>query len=179
MATVGIRMTVNQIAKLFGLPEESEIYEFNLDYVSAIGSAAYDEALREGATEKEAEEIALKAEQEAQDDVYRRWHNGVTAVAEELFGVHGLVLKPVPKTERYPQQYELVPKTTWKDVLTEIMETMRGEGPFWPQSVEELKEVGPYASYREAVKAHLGWVTYYPEVYGTRSAQRIYEDAWR
>jgi hypothetical protein len=169
---------IDQLAKLFGLPDWDEVDERNVDYRFEAGSYAEREAREDGATEEEAEEAGLKAEQEAQDEVYRNWHSGVEAAAEDLFNAHGLALIGRGKAEPWYYEYKIAPERSWKDAAGKIMDTINGVGYFYFNSLREFLDSGPYTA-RQAVLEHLGYISDYPEVYGSSSARSIYERAWR
>jgi len=178
MAEKGIPTDLDKIAKMFSLPTIDEVEEMNVEYKDEAYRAGYDEAKSEGESDEKAEERAFKFEQAAGDEIVRNWHNAVTSVAEQLFGAHKLELVQRRKKETLPFEYYVIPTETWREAANEIRETINGVGTSHFSSLKEFLESGPYTP-REAVENHLGYVRHYPEVYGTSSAGRIYESAWR
>lgn len=176
----GIKTTIDTLATMFDLGDSEKLIEGNLEYIAEGGGYAYSEAIKEGRSEEEAEKVREEAETTAQDEIYGNWHSGVESAAEELFGVHDIALQPVRKTERHPYEYRVVPARgkTWRDAADKIRQTINGMGPFWFKDLKEFLESGPYTP-RQAVESHLGHVASYPEVYGTASAQHIFERSWR
>lgn len=165
---------VDRLVRMLDLPAWDDVNETNVDYIGGARVAVYDEAIKEGLSEEEAEDRSLKAEQEAGDEVYRNWHGAVTSAADELFGHHHLELVPVRKAERTPFEYTVEPVAgkTWADAARELATTINGVGMV-SVSAEEYAR-----SPRRFVLEHLGSIAYYPDVYGTASASRIYERSW-
>lgn len=155
------KIDVDQIVKMFGLPEWNDVDEMNQHY--------YWEAAR-GAEDEEA------AEQEVRDELYRKWYDAVTGVAEQLFGDHGLEIEATGKDPRLPYYYKIVPKKDWGDAANKIRRTMSGVGYFSFDTLKEFLDSGPYTA-QQAVLSHLGTIAEYPEVYGSSSARRMYDAA--
>jgi hypothetical protein len=177
MAKVKDVVTIDELASDFDLPSWEDIDELNIDYTLEAGSYAHREAIEEGATEEEAEEAALKAQDEASAEIYRNWHDGVERAAEELFGEHGLELVGRGKKEPY-YEYKVIPKESWRDAADRIRETVNGVGYFHFNDLQEFLDSGPYTP-RQAVLSHLHLTKDYPAVYGTPSARSIFESGWR
>jgi hypothetical protein len=158
------KIDVDQIVKMFGLPAWDDIDELNSHY--------YWESAK-GAEDPEA------AEQEARDDLYGKWYDAVTGVAESLFGEHGLDLDPIGKhKDKRPYYFKIVPKTDWKDAANKIRTTMGGVGYFDFNTLREFLDSGPYTA-TQAVLSHLGTIADYPRVYGSGSARTMYDSAMR
>ena len=159
----------DQLAKMFGLPDWDRVLELNIDYVDQARSDVRAQELADGASEDEAEDVAENAEREAGDEVYRNWSQAVLAAAEELFGAHHLQLVQVGKRGGL---YRVADIDGWPRAARAIARTIDGVG---------LVSVAPsdLRAPRRFVMGHLGAVRHYPEVYGTASAKRIYERAWR
>jgi len=175
---VSDHVSVEKLAKLFSLPSWDELEERNHDYVWEAADAARTNALESGYTEAEAEKLAQQAEEEAAAELFRSWHDGVMAVAERYFGEHDLELKPLGK-HRTPQEYKVVPETTWNEAAKHVVETINGVGQFEYSSVREFLDSGPYTP-RQAVLAHLGWISRWPEVYASKGdPRRIFEGYFR
>lgn len=159
------KITIDQLAKMFSLPDWDKIDEMNQQH--------YWEASR-GAEDQE------EAEQAEQTEVYNQWYDAVEAAASQLFEKHGLELKPTGKqgtsTRRY--DFKVVPQKSWSDAADKIRETINGVGLFHSDDLSEFLRSGPYTA-REAVLTHLGHVKSYPAVYGSSSAHQLYDRAWR
>lgn len=164
------KLSIEQLAKMFGLPEWDRIDEMNQQY--------YWESAR-GA---ETEEAQMEAEQAAQTEVYNRWYDAVESTAEKLFEKHGLGLLAMKHTRKVHANYrpyllKVIPTRSWSDAADHIRETINGVGYFHFYSLNEFLNSGPYTP-RQAVLAHLDYVARYPDVYGTTSAQSLYQHAW-
>jgi hypothetical protein len=171
------KLNTDEIAKLFDIDTYEDLHERNIDNLFEAGSYARKEALDSGASEEEAEAAEMKAEEEADTELFHQWHDGVMAAAEYLFEKHRLVLVPVKKSD-YPFEYRVVPEKSWEDAATAIVETINGVGYFHFSSLREFLDSGPYTP-RSAVLTHLHYTARYPEVYGDTSARRIYERSFR
>lgn len=181
--------TIDEIAELLGLPSWESIDELNLDFYAEVahGAVRFDEEHASNLDERaDAEERYTEAEHAAQDEVYAQWYDAVEHAARVLFEAHGLSLEPAPyprpkaaREDKRPYRLRIVPRTTWQDAAREIMTTIEGIGMFgYGGSLAEFLASGPYTA-RRAVLVHLHWIKRYPDVYGTTSAERLYEGAWR
>lgn len=168
--------TMDDIAELFDLYTYDEIDEYNVDYIADVGMQAYDDAIDDDATDEEADDARNEAEMEASDEVFRFWHNGVMAAAEEAFDHVGLILDPVSDDD-YPWEFKLKPETSWKNAADGILDLINGVGIFYFGSLNEFLDSGPYTP-KEAVLEHIGYLPRYYEIYGG-SASMAYERAWR
>jgi hypothetical protein len=140
-------------------------------------SYAMEEALGEGKSEEEAEEIAQKAESEERGEEYSKWHDAVVETADHVFGKVGIKL--VPKSNaRTPYEYKFVPQKSWKDSANEIREIINGVGYFHFDTLKEFLSSGPYTE-REAVLYHLHHAMSYGEVYGDSSPKDIFDRNYR
>lgn len=176
---VSDKLNVDEIAKLFGIDEYSDLSERNTDYIGESGYEAREYALSEGASEEEADEADMKAQEGAEAELFHQWHDGVFGAAEQLFGKHGLTLVPAGKKgESYPYEYKVAPEESWDKALVAIIKTINGVGDFRFGSLREFLDSGPYTP-RTGVLTHLGYISSYPAVYGDTSAQRMYERAFR
>lgn len=165
------KITIEQLAKLFALPDWDKIDEMNQQHYWEMSRGA------------EGEEAQIDAEREAQDEVYRQWYDAVEHVAEKLFGEHGLEFLAMKHTRKVqkdyrPHQLKIIPSMTWSDAADKIRETINGVGDFHFDSLREFLDSGPYTA-RQAVLAHLGYIKRYPAVYGGLGANQMYEHAWR
>lgn len=168
-------LTIDDLAKMFGLPDSDRLMESNIDYGGENYMSAFREAKQEGASEEKAEEAGLAAEQGVMDEVYGQWHGAVQNAAVRLFEEHGLELRG---KGRLSYEYVVAPVKSWSDVASHILTTINGVGEFEFSSLREFLDSGPYTP-REAVLSHLHWIKWWPEVYGEPSARRMYEQAWR
>ena len=168
---------MDELAAFIGVDTAEDLYEHNVDYIGEAGFAARKEALEEGATEEDAEEAEMKGQQAAQDEIYHSYRRALESTVETLLEKHNLQLQSYGKYA----QYKILPADgkTWTDAAAEIMSTIHGVGSFEFASLKEFKDSGPYASYKEAVLKHLGWIKRWPDVYGGTSIQRMFDDAWR
>lgn len=168
------KIDLARIVKMFDLPDEEAIWESNWEYLAEARSIARKEA-DEDATEEEIEKAENEAENAAQEEIWGNYHNAVTSAADQLFEVHDLELVPVRKGERYPFEFRIQPVSgkTWKDAARKLAATINGVG----LTYEDPSEYG--RAPRQYVLSRLGWVSSYPEVYGSSSASSIYERSWR
>ena len=159
------KIDVDRLVKMLGLPEWDDIDERNADY--------YHQAAR-GAEDEDA------AADEVRDELFGKWYDAVTGVAERLFGEHGLELDPIGKGSKAPRPYyfKVVPKTNWNAAADKIRETINGVGYFHFNNLREFLDSGPYTA-TQAVLGHLGSISDYPSVYGGSSARSMYDQAMR
>jgi hypothetical protein len=162
---------MDRIAKLFSLPTSEDL----MNYESDIYHYAYNQALKDGESEEEAEKTALKAEEEEQTENYHKWYDAVEHVADKFFGEHGLkVIRRRNGKDNRPFDLKLVPEKSWTDAAEKIRETINGVGYFHFDTLKELLDSGPYTA-REAVLNHIGYVPQWSEVYGEGSPRSMYD----
>lgn len=163
-AGIGDKMNIDQLAKLFGLPDFDKIDEMNQDHYHEMSQGAGDEE---------------EAEREAQTAVYNQWYDAVESAASKLFEQHGLELTPTGKqgTEKRRYEFKIVPSKSWDDAANKLRETINGVGDFHFDNLREFLASGPYTA-KQAVLSHLGYIKRYPDVYGSSSARRMYDSAW-
>lgn len=187
---------IDELASMFKLPDWNTLDENNLDYYVEAGAVVYKcngcgetgdksdfrnvTCSRCGGEDVEMdEEATYKAEDEIRDDTYDQWHAAVEYVANQIFEQHGLKLvEKKRKGQRYPYEYKIVPEKSWEDAAGAIIDTINGVGMFYFSSVKEFLESGPYTA-RQAVLSHLHWMKERASVYGTTSAERMFENHWR
>ena len=165
---------IDELAKMFELPTSEDLYDHDS---GDTYSYAHKQAINDGESEEKAEKTAQKAEQEEQDEYFHKWYDAVEAVAEKLFGEHGLTLvgKAVRgKKVKRPFEFRIVPTKSWSDSAREIMKTINGVGMFEFNTLKDFLDSGPYSA-RDAVLKHLHWISRWPDVYGDSSAARMYE----
>lgn len=174
-------INIDEIAEMFELPTWEKLDEMNIDYFGDQRSFAEDYARKHGASEEEAEQEGYKAEEEAQTDLFNKWHDAVMHAAEKLFGEHGLELqgkRVKGKRVSRPYDFKVVPKKSWSDAADKLRETINGVGYFHFNTLKEFLDSGPYTA-RDAALKHLHWIKDYPAVYGDTSAQRMYDSQMR
>ena len=170
------KINIDQLAKMFDLPDWDKIDEMNQHHYGEMSRGAEDE------------DAQMKAEEEARDEVYAQWYDAVEHAASKLFEEHGLELQPAGKwhpsthaktrAERRPYDLKIVPSTSWNDAANKIRETLNGEGMFHFANLKEFLDSGPYTA-RQAVLSHLGTIRHHPAVYGGTGARQMYEQHWR
>lgn len=166
---------IDEIAALLKLPKYEEVHENNLDYISE--TAKYQVGGEVDWTNLSEEFMEAEAEIE-NEEIFKPWHRGVMAAADDLFERHGLVLSPhgrVPP-KALPFEYKVTPVDSWLTAASAIMATITGYGMFDYPSVQDFIDSGPYTP-KAAVLSHLGWVKEYPGIYGSASAQTLFERA--
>jgi len=164
------RIDLNQLAASFKVDTIDAYTERVLENSEAFGYA-YQEARREGLSEAAADEAAEKVEQQEVDEAVYRYMDAVLAVAERLYGEHGLRLDPIGKG-RHPFEFRIEPERSWNDAADKIRQTINGVGMFHFQDLKEFLSSGPYSP-KQAVLQHLGWIADHPRVYGSGTARSM------
>lgn len=172
---------IDELAGMFGLTKWEDLRDFNENYLWESRNAAENEARRARRSESAVEKAGEKAEHDAEYELFRSWHRGVTTVADTYFGKHHLTLVPVSMRRRNALPYKFRVEATdgWRKALREIIETINGVGSFYFKDPADIIRSGPYKSDRDAVVNHIHWIARWPEVYGERSPKSIYERAFR
>jgi len=152
------------------LPDSETIFDWNLDSFSETYSYALKQAKEEGYTDEESEEKAQEAEAEARDEDFDKYQESIIRTLNYLLNLHGLRLE-----EKKGYYYISLAVKSWHEVADKVASTISGYGTFEYESGKQLKEIGPYKSYCEAVCKHIHWLKYYPEVYGNTNYRRVYE----
>jgi hypothetical protein len=101
------KITIDQLAKLFGLPDWDSVDERNQQHYWEMSRGA------------EGEDAQMEAEREAQEEVYRQWYDAVESTAEHLLGEHGLELLAMKHTRKVNQNYrphvlKIIPSSGWQ-----------------------------------------------------------------
>lgn len=148
------------IAEFLELPTWEQLEELN-DYFNWAGDGIEDETEREEAIDN------------ARDDGYSQWKKGLLEISEDLLGFHEMALKPLNGYE-----FQVVAKS-WRKAAECVIGTINAYGMFWYDDPEDLRDVGPYQTFQEAVLEHLHWIKKYPKVYGTRSISQMWDSLWR
>lgn len=165
---------VEDLARLLDLPSLDDILELNQEYLFSYYQHGLEEARAEGLALEDAEEQAEEAQWEGEKELLEQWSSALEAAAASVFEPHGLEVE-----DRGKGVYRLVPEKGWKDVAAHLVNTINGVGMFYYEDAKDLKDVGPYKSYKEAVLSHLHWMTRYSDVYGTPSPEQVYNRNWR
>jgi hypothetical protein len=165
------KITIDQLAKLLGLPDWESVDEQNQHHYWEMSRGA------------EGEDAQIEAEQKAQEEVYRRWYDAVEHVAEKLFGEHGLEFLAMKHTRKVNQNYrphvlKIIPYKSWDDAADKLRETINGVGDLHFSSLNEFVKAEASTA-RQAVLSHLGYIKRHPAVYGGLGANQMYEHAWR
>lgn len=167
------KINVDQLAESLGLTAWDDLREMNVDYVASAGDGIEDEDERS------------EAEYRLEGELYNSWHDAVTSAAESLYGEHGLELAPIKFRRKVPEgtrpyEFRIVPKISWPDAADKIRNTIEGDGilGYYIDGLKGFLRSGPYTA-RSAVLAHLHWIKKYPAVYGTASADTLYQRHWR
>ncbi len=173
--------TIEEVAAEFGLPSWEKISELNTEYFWENSRYAYETAIEKGLSEEEAEEARSIAAGDEEHEYFCQWYDAVERAANTLYEHHNLTLVGVGKETR---PYHLIltrldKKLTWKQTAAQVIETINGYGMFEFKNPQELKQSGPYKSYKEATLEHAGWCKDYAAVYGDYDAKYIYERAMR
>lgn len=172
---------VDELAEFFGIPTWESLDD-NITSDNGAWSYAHEEALKEGKSEEEAEELAMQAESEERDEYYKKWHDAMESAVEKTLAHINIELTPVKSKgashDARPYEYKISPKKDWKDSAEQIRDIINGVGMFEFGTLKEFLDSGPYTP-REAVLSHLGYANSYADVYGDRSAKDIYHREMR
>ena len=163
------KINIDQLAKLFDLPDWDRIDERNQQHYWEMARGAGDD-----------EDAQQEAEQEAQSEVYGQWYDAVESAASKLFEEHGLELDPTGKqgTKKRRYDFKIVPSKSWNDAADKLRETINGVGDLHFDNLSEFLKAEASTA-RQAVLSHLGYIKRYPAVYGGLGANQLYEHAWR
>lgn len=167
--------SLDSVAELVGADIPSDVY-MSWDF-SETYCYYRKEALNAGKTEEEADEAAIMAESNEQDEQLAKLVRATEKAAETLLGYHDLLLVKTD-SKKHGVRYEIKPKHNWHGSLRHIIETINGVGYFHFGSVGELLRSGPYTP-KQAGIGHLGWVADYPQVYGESNAKNMVEREMR
>lgn len=151
------------------LPTYEEIDDMNLGFYEESYEYTYKQAVENGYSDNKAGGIAMDARDKAASKTYTDWFNSVKRTINHLLKFHHLKL--VSEGEKI---YIEAPQS-WKKAASQTAETITGCGSFSYNSAKELRDVGPYKSYCEAVIKHLHWLKRYPDVYEGTDYRKIYE----
>jgi hypothetical protein len=181
-ARVTGKITLERLAGMLGLPHLDQVLERNADYIAEGGRQAEQAAIDEdqGAS-ADASTAFEDGEHAAEAELVDQWSDGVLAAAEPIFFAHELDLEPVkPRNKRdRVWEYKIVPRTSWEAAARKIITTINGVGMFHFDSVRDFIEGGSCSGPKDAVLSHLGHLRSYPDVYGTQSPSRLFEQGFR
>lgn len=168
--------TLEKLIKVMDLdlPTQEELDDWNINYYCEIMDDVRKHAIGDGYTDDEAEEMALKAEEDEMDRVYNQHKNAIEHTLNYLLNFHHLEVVEIG--EKY--YLNLLPGFSWKQACSQTAITISGYGMFQYNSADELKDGGPYKTYCEAVIEHIHWMKHYPEVYGVSGYRRMYESRY-
>jgi hypothetical protein len=161
------KFNLSELSKLFGLPNPDDV---DVD-CSDTFVYARKEALENGATEDEANEAGITAEEQEMDEYFNKMFNSIEETAETFFGYHGLTL--VKNSGKNTGTFTLKPVKSWEHAANEIRNTVNGIGYFYFASLKEFLDSGPWTA-RQAVLGHLGSIKRYGDVCGGGSPQSVY-----
>ncbi|MFH1247934.1 MAG: hypothetical protein V1490_02130, partial [Candidatus Omnitrophota bacterium] len=142
----------------------------NLDGWGDVFDYAQKQAIEEGYTDQEAEEKGNAARDEAARDDLKEYRGKMVQMINYLLKYADLELE---ESKNY--KFFLVPLTSWQHSADKMAKVISGYGTFEYNSGKELKEVGPYKTYAEAIISHLHWLKHGPEIYGDRGYSRLIE----
>jgi hypothetical protein len=163
--------TLNMFILAMGLDiwTSEEMDENNFGSFYGSYDSAYKQAIDDGYTDEEAEEKGREAEDEEYSSLFKEYTASVERTIRYLLNFHELDLV------ENKNKYYIEPHISWEKSAALVKETINGYGTFYFETVKEFKECGPYKNYCEAVIQHIHWLKYYPEVYGARGYQSVYE----
>lgn len=167
-------VTVEEMAEWLRLPSWDNVEEANVDHIGESGRFVYDEAIKEGDSEKKADEKRDKAELETAEEIYSKWSRAVESAAGAIFEDHDLQLEEIRRRGRATGEFEITPAPgkTWKDASQEIVQTIHGVGLVSVDPSEWTRAPRQFVLTRWKAMRHA------PEVYGRSPAVSIYERAW-
>jgi hypothetical protein len=157
--------------ELVELLEVSEIYNrvqnFQFELHPIITD--YSLAIEEGRSREEAEEMSLKAEEEASDELYRNFRNGFDQVLERVKEATGISFV---SSKRGVWRAE---SSDWFASASHIRQIINGVGYFYFPSTSEFRYTCSCSTYRQVVHTHLHHIKWFPEVYGGESFSQTIE----
>ena len=181
------KVSINQLAKWLGLPEEDEVLEGMFDNGGYAYHDAYEYAINElEYSEEEAEEYALAREQEENDEFFSNWAHAVEQTADEVLGEAGLITHEITDGD-YSGRFKIVPERNkdWLNAVRNTVDIINGYGMFEFDTIDDFLYCGSYISeygdhpteddLKRAIQEHMHWITMRSEVYGTPSPNQIYE----
>jgi len=178
--------TFDQLCKAVGLKASTEgamgLIEDNIEYVFQSSKYAYKEAIKDGASEEEAEEAMQKAQEDQEAAIVDAYFDSAVSTIEDQLSEHfALNLIEVTKKDKKgkpigEQRWQIKPLRTWKESLGLIVETINGVGYFTFDSLREFLNSGPYTE-REGCLTHLHWLKDHGDVYGEQPLKRQFESS--
>lgn len=119
--------------------------------------------INDGYTNEQAEEKAQELEDKYRDDEFNKYKSKVIESISYLLSFANL------KYVEMKQNIYFEPLTSWPNTADKMSGIISGYGTFYYKNGKELKDIGPYKTYSEAVIKHLHWLKYAPEVYGDKN----------
>ena len=169
MAAPSIKKPKKELLKAFGIADPDDLLESNTDYIWEAGNWAYQEALKEGQTEAQAEKERVKAEMATSDAIYHAWENAFEDTIEWFYNKVDLNIEKYKDKKLYGF-YKVTPNKSWKTSANLIREIINGVGYFYFGNLKEFLDSGPYSP-RIAVQHHLNWIPDWSDVYeGSKSS---------
>ena len=165
------QFTLYQLCGLLDIEDTSNATD-HIDY-SGTYSYVYDEAIKEGKTDEQACESAMKAESDELGEYWEKYECAVVKIAQDLFAKHNLTIEKQTLKKR-GEVYLIKPMVSWKDSCAKLLETINGVGSLHFSSVQELLNSGPYTA-RAATLTHLHYIRRYPDVYGDSTVKYMLE----
>lgn len=168
--------TLDMLIRVMSLDIDSieEFEECNWDYLSEIRSNAIKQAVEDGHSDEVAELKGDEAEQEEMHDNSEKYLSAILKTLNYLLNFHHVKLEALEKG-----YYLTFKGLSWKQTAQQVAETISGQGMFYYEDAQALKDVGPYKTFCEAALTHLHWFKHYPSVYGNTNYQEIYSREWR
>lgn len=104
--------------------------------------------------------------------LFNQYKNAIETVADNLLREHGLtIVSANKKNGDWEKKIVPIEKMDWRYVCSKLVETINGYGMFEFRDAKELKESGPYVSYKQAALQHLHWIKEWSKIYGDLSAE--------
>lgn len=167
-------LDIDGLCALMGVETLSSKVENNVFSNDELYGFVYREHLSTGATEEQADQAALDAENEEESAACEQYMQAVLFVANKLFEEHHLFLEEVKSKKGFASTYKVIPKISWKDSAAELIKTINGVGMFEFDSVKEFCNSTP-ATPKATVLTHLHWVKDWVEVYEGGKASHMVE----
>lgn len=168
-------ISLDELCKLFKVETMEDFQDRIGGTIDSCYGAVYDDAIKEGCSEEEAEDRAREAESDELDTALKDYKNAVISVANKLFGEHNLTLDEMKSGVC---RYAITPKISWDESASHIIGTINGIGMFYFRNVREFKNSGPYTG-RQSVLSHLHYIASWGEVYGGGKASAMIENKLR
>lgn len=140
-------LSYEQAAKMFGVTPYDELLELNADFVGEAGSTAYQEALEEGLSEEEAEEMQMKGQEAAESEVYDTWSSDIWGQANNAALAVSFNMDETESGLEFST-------TDWDYTALRIYQTLMGTGLVGWTSYDEFLEAEGDGTAESAVRAN-------------------------